>query len=158
MMMIVMIIMIITHIITTVTVYCIYHPPPIEHSRSTPLSFKQRFNLTVYLTLYDEVQSLSLVTYLFFFALSQQLVKSVPRQSQYSTTLIVTELECIFRFISPDRSFSQSGTDFASYWYQYQIMIKNRGRKKVAVVIIQESKKKITSEFFIKQIKSENYI
>ena len=153
-----MIIMIITHIITTVTVFCIYHPPPKEHCRSTPLSFKQRFNLTVYLALYDEVQSLSLVTYLFFFALSQQLVKSVPRQSQYSTTLIVTELECIFRFISPDRSFSQSGTDFASYWYQYQIMIENRGRKIVSVVIIQESNKKITSEFFIKQIKNEYYI
>ena len=152
MIMIVMIIMIITHIITTVTVYCIYHPPPIEHSRSTPLSFRRRFNLTVYLTLYDEVQSLSLVTYLFFFALSQQLVKSVPRQSRYSTTLIVTELEYIFRFFSPDRSFPQSGTDFARYWYQYQIIIENRGRKIVAVLI-----KKNYERVFIKQIKSEYY-
>ena len=147
-----MIIMIMTHITTTVTVYCIYHPPPKEHSRSTPLSFKQRFNLTVYLTLYDEVQSLSFVTYLFFFALSQQLVKSLPRQSQYSTTLIVTELEYIFRFFSPDRSFSQSGTDFASYWYQYQIIIENRGRKIVAVLI-----KKNYERVFTKQIKSEYY-
>ena len=32
-----------------------------------------------------------------------------------STTLIVTEHEFLFRFFSPDQSFSQSETDFASY-------------------------------------------
>ena len=32
-----------------------------------------------------------------------------------STTLIVTEHEFLFRFFSPDQSFSQSGNNFASY-------------------------------------------
>ena len=146
-MMIVMIIMIITHIITTVTVYCIYHPPPKEHSRSTPLSFKQRFDLTVYLTLYDEVQNLSLVTYLFFFALSQQLVKSVPRQSRFHHSNC-HRTGIYFPVFSPDRSLSQSETDFAGHWYQYQIMIENRGRKKNSVVIIQESKKELRASFY----------